>query len=312
VTAARVRASTAHRARTEREGEKRMREKGKGKAMLWFAVFAALAAAGVLGLVVNLQGLRFERRVARDARALFAQPAAPPAAPAALESLPAPVRRYLEVSGAARHAPIRAARLRHGGTFLAKLGGAPMAVRGEQYLAADPPGFVWWGRIRAAPGVWIDGRDRAIAGEGNMLVRAASTVTLADARGPELDQGALLRLLGEATWIPTLLRDPRYVTWAPLDEGSARATLRVGGREVSATFHFGPDGLPARFTAERFRDVDGKGVLTPFTGSCADFREVDGVRVPFRLGASWVIDGAPLPYAQWQVERVELDRAEPW
>jgi hypothetical protein len=276
------------------------------------AIWTAVAAVGLVALFVNLQGRRFERRVRREARALLSASRAPSADLAPLEALPAPVRRYLEASGAAGHAPIRAARVRHGGTLLPRPGGKPLPIEGEQYLTSDPPGFVWWGRIRAAPGLWIDGRDQVVAGEANMLIRAASTFTLGDVRGPELDHGALLRLLGELTWLPTVLRDRRYVTWAPLDDASARATLRVGGREVAATFHFGPDRLPATFTGERYRDVDGKGVLTPFTGACADYREVEGVRVPFRLTAAWHIDGEAVPYARWEVERVELDRLEPW
>jgi hypothetical protein len=280
--------------------------------MLWIALWAGVIAIGALGVVVNVQARRFERRVEREGRALFAEPAAPPAEPVPLERLPAPVRRYLEVSGAARHAAIRALRARHGGTLAVRAGGAPMAIRGVQYVTTDPPGFVWWGRIRAAPGLWIDGRDRSVRGEGNMLVRAGSTVTLADARGPDLDQGALLRLLGEATWAPTLLRDGRYVSWTEVDDASARATLRVGGREVTATFHFGADGLPTRFTAERFRDVGGRGVLTPYTGEYSDYRSVGGVLVPFRLSAIWHLEEGPFPYARWEVESVELGVAEPF
>src|SRR5512142_2072312 len=228
--------------------------------MIWVVVWIAAAVAGLAGATIAVQGLRFERQVEREARALLARPGggAPDLAP--LDTLPAPVRRYLEVSGAARHGPIRTARLSHGGQFVTRPGGAPAAIRGEQWLTADPPAFVWWGRIRLAPGVWIDGRDRSVDGEGNMLVRAASTITLADARGPELDQGALLRLLGEAFWMPTFFRDRRFVSWAAVDGASARATLRVGGREVTATFHFGEDGLPDRFSAERYRDEGGRGV----------------------------------------------------
>jgi hypothetical protein len=36
------------------------------------------------------------------------------------------------------------------------------------------------------------------------------------------------------------------------------------------------------------------------------------VRVPFRLEAAWVVDGREQPYARWEVERFELDRAEPF
>jgi hypothetical protein len=228
-----------------------------------------VAAVGAIGALVAIQGLRFERQVEREARGLLSQAGGGTPDLAPLDALPAPVRRYLEVSGAARRAPIRTARLRHGGTFVTGPGEPPMAIRGVQWFTADPPGFVWWGRIRIAPGVWIDGRDRAVGGEGNMLVRAASTVTLADARGPELDQGALLRLLGEAFW------------------------------------------LPVRFTAQRYRDAGGRSVLTEFAGDSSDFREVDGVKVPFRVGATWDLESGPLRYAAWQVEQVELDRREP-
>lgn len=54
-----------------------------------------------------------------------------------------------------------------------------------------------------APGLWIDARDKVFAGEGRMTVKLASTITIADASGPELDQGALVRLLGEMVWFPT-------------------------------------------------------------------------------------------------------------
>lgn len=279
--------------------------------MLWVVFWIAVALVGGAGAITAAQGLRFERRVEREARALLAGAAGGAPALVPLDALPAPVRRYLEVSGAAGRAPIRTARLRHGGSFVTAPGKAPMAIRGVQWFRTDPPGFVWWGRIRAAPGLWIDGRDRSVGGEGNMLIRAASTITLADVRGPELDQGALLRLLGEAFWFPTLLRDARYVTWTSLDGARARATLRVDGREVAGTFHFGADGLPERFSADRHRDVDGRAVLTPWSGDCSDFREVDGVKVPFRVGATWSLESGPLRYAAWQVERVELDVREP-
>lgn len=58
--------------------------------------------------------------------------------------------------------------------------------------------------------------------------------------------------------------------------------------------------------------MNGKGVLTPFVGACADYREEDGLLVPFQVEASWVINGSPLPYARFFVERLEFDRPEPF
>jgi hypothetical protein len=104
------------------------------------------------------------------------------------------------------------------------------------------------------PGLWIDARDMTVAGEGSMRVLLDDTVTLADARGPDLDQGSPLRLLAEMPWYPTALFDARTVTWYAIDGDHACATLRLGKLQVSGIFEFGSDGLPVRMTAKRFKD----------------------------------------------------------
>lgn len=270
---------------------------------------AALAVGGI-GLVLAVQRKRFERRVAREAGRLWTAERGGPEQRTALEALPAPVRRYAEACGAARHAPVRAVRLRHGGTFRPGFDKPWLPIRGEQYFASDPPGFVWRGRVRAAAGVWIDARDRSLEGEGNMRVMLASSFRLADVRGREMDEASLQRLLAEMVWFPTALLDARYVRWTPVDDTRARATLRVRGREGTAMFHFDANGMPTRITADRHRDVDGKPVLTPWAGECSGYREHDGLRVPFRLEGSWYVNGRVEPYARFTVEELELDRAE--
>lgn len=281
------------------------------RAAVWAVVLAVTAAA----LLVTVQRERFRRGVARDARRLWSLPpgAAKGAERPAVDALPAPVRRYLEVSGALRRSAVRAVRLRHGGTFRMASGGRWAPIRGEQYFGAHPPGFVWWGRVRVAPGLWVEARDRSVAGEGQMLVRLAGTWTLADVRGPDLDQGALLRCLAELVWLPTAFLDPRHVSWTAVDDASARASLRVGGREVEALFRFGPDGLPAALEARRHAaEPDGRTVLRPWSGTYAGYREIDGLRVPLRVEVSWTVDGRVEPYARWELEGVEYDRAEPF
>ncbi|WP_242337238.1 MULTISPECIES: DUF6544 family protein [Anaeromyxobacter] len=270
---------------------------------------AALAAGG-LGLVVAVQGKRFNRRIAREAHALWTQESSGPERRTALEALPPPVRRYAEASGAASHAPVRAARLRHGGTFRPRFDRPWLAIRGVQYFASDPPGFVWWGRVRTGAGLWIDARDRSLAGEGGMRIMLASCWKLADVRGREVGEASLQRLLAEMVWFPTAFLDARHVRWAPIDDTRARAILRVRGLEVAVDFHFDANGVPSRITAERYRDVDGEPVLTPWTGECSGYRVIDGMRVPFRLEASWHVRGRTEPYARFSVDELELDRPE--
>jgi len=282
------------------------------KTTLWtVGIILFLLALGAAGA-----NARFQAGVRREARELWAAgPASllPPLDLSRRDALPPPVRTYLERALGSRRTPVRSVRLRHGGSFRTSLKGAFVPIRGEQYFAADPPGFVWWGRVRLAPGVWVDARDRAFHGVGQMRVRLESLVTLADARGPQLDQGALLRLLAELTWLPTAFLDERYVTWSPIDARSAQATLSLEGRAVSCTFEFGEDGLPAVIRADRYRDLGaGRSVLTPWSGESTDYREVQGLRVPHRQTAFWHVEGERIPYARFQVEDLEYDPVAPY
>jgi uncharacterized protein DUF6544 len=276
--------------------------------VFWLVLWSGVLTVGALCLVALVNSLRFRRRVAREARELWESSAEPlPVELHRASPLPPPVQRYASRAVLGRTHAVQRILLVHGGTFRPRLDGHWLSIRGRQYFSSDPPGFVWWGRCRLAPGVWIEARDRSVGGAGHMLVKAESTVTLADRSGPELDQGALLRLLAEMVWFPTAFLDRRYVTWLPIDEHRASATLSVGGLEASATFTFGSEGLPELLSAERYREVGGRSVLTPWSGEYADYREVGGLLVPYRVEVGWGIDGRSLPYARWIIDRIEYD-----
>jgi hypothetical protein len=272
--------------------------------MTWLVLMSALTAFGALGVVVNVNQLRWDHRVAREVRALgLVEPSS--AAPAAQVALPSPVLRYRAVAVGAR-APVASLNLRHAGTFCMSLTSKPTPIRGTQRFSADPPGFVWSARVRMAPGVWVDARDMAVDGQGSMRVLLDATVPIADARGPEIDQGSALRLLAEMVWYPTALFDARFVTWSAVDANHARATLRFGAQEVSGTFEFGADGLPVEFSAQRFND---KHELRPWGGTYGDWRAVSGMRVPFEAKVSWQVGAGRFTYAHWLVEDMEFDAA---
>jgi hypothetical protein len=277
--------------------------------MIQITFAIVLATAIAIALIAAVNSARFGARVRRDVAALWADVAeSRPIDRRALDRLPLPVRTYLDKALGSRIGSIRTVRLQHGGTFRPSLDGGWLSIRGSQYFSVDPPGFVGWGRARIAPGLWIDARDRALRGIGNMLVSAESSYTLADSSGPDLDQGALLRLLGEMAWFPPVFLDDRYVTWSAIDDRRAKATLRLNAREVTGIFEFGDDGLPAMFSAERYRDLgNGKSALTPFTGRFSDFHIVDGLLVPHMMVAAWVVDGQEFQYVRFHVERIEFD-----
>jgi hypothetical protein len=279
------------------------------KTILW-----ALATSVVLALIlVTISSRRFDRNVALDVERLWE--AAPPARLDLdrLNELPTPVQTYLTHALGNSPRPVQFVRFRHGGQFRTKLDGPWQPISGEQYESLDPPGFIWWGRLRVMPGVWIDARDRSVNGVGNMFVSFESTITLFDRSGPELDQGAMLRLLSDFVLFPTIMLDERYVSWVALDDKHVRATLRVKDNEVSGTFEFGADGLPRSFSAERYFDSGrGPAKLLPWSGEYQDYRQVDGLLVPHHFIGYWHVEGERIPHVDFQLEAPEYDVPRPF
>lgn len=281
--------------------------------MGWIVFWAAVALTGVVGLAANINKLRFKKRISDEARDLLAR--AEPNAPlddVAHLALPVPVQRYVRWAIEQPGRAVKSARLKHGGQFRTKLDGPWSRIEGQEYFLTNPPAFLWWGRIHLVPGVWFDVRDSSIDGTGSMHAELESMVTVVDVAGTDLDSGAMSRLLGELVWVPSALLDARYVQWEPVDDRRALATLEVDGGTVACTFEFDAEGAPIRISADRVRDVDGRGVLTPWSVQNSDFRWERGMRVPHRSIVYWHIDGKRTPYADFTLQRIDYDATTPF
>ncbi len=144
---------------------------------------------------------------------------------------------------------------------------------------------------------------------GASLVGVAALVTVVEQHGtPEMAAGALQRYLVEAPWLPTALLPSAGVVWTAIDERTARATIRDTGIRVSVDFHFGPQGEIVGMTTDRYRDVHGMSVLTPWVGRFSRSARVDGMMVPREGEVGWTLPDGPSPY--WRARIVE-SRYEP-
>lgn len=270
----------------------------------WMVLSVTLGLLVALGVLVNINRWRFSRRVAAEMRALLASTDAEESRATDDSALPSPVLRYRALA-ISRRPPVQTLRLRHGGTFCMSETSKPLPIQGTQLFTASPPGFVWTGRIRICPGIWAHARDQSVKGQGGMRVLLDDTYSLVDLNGgPDLDQGAALRLLAEMVWYPTALFDSRYVSWSAVDDDHARATLRMQGVEVSGVFEFGKNGLPSRFHAKRVRD---KGKLLPWGGIYRDYRDAAGMLVPFEAEVFWELPTGTFTYAHWLVDAMDFD-----
>lgn len=226
--------------------------------------------------------------------------------PNQIMSLPEPVQKYFRYSLKEGRRYISFVRLKHAGFFRPSQSSEWMNITGEEYFSVKDPGYVWYAEIRPAPYVWIAARDYYLDGKGNVLVKLVSGINMVDSKGNETDQGAMVRLIGEMSWLPAALLPSEHVRWEALDERSAKVYFTDHGRTVVAVFHYNELGEATSFTAERFMDKS----LEKFEGKLGNYREYDGVKIPTQVEAVWHLLEGDYSYANFTLTEIEYDVPE--
>ena len=243
----------------------------------------------------------------RHARALLARASAAAPSIVRLEdiaTLPQPVRRWLEASGAVGRPRARTVRLLQRGGLRTAPDQPYMPAQATQYFTVDEPGFVWAVDVTMLRVLPVVGRDTYIDGHGRMFIKAGGLITVADGMGPTFDHGTALRFLGEIIWFPSAAIAP-YITWKAIDDRRAAATLAFNDVTASAVFEFDERGRFAGMTAQRY--YNGKSLET-WVIPVTEWKTIRGVEIPVRGGAVWKLAAGDFDYYQWEILDVDTNQ----
>ena len=221
-----------------------------------------------------------------------------------LEGLPEPVQRYFRFALPDGQPYLNQLRLTHTGTFKSGVGKDWMDIKGQQYFTAQPPGFVWIGKTKA-----FRANDSYVNDKGNLSVYLLGILRIVNSKGPTIDQGELLRWLGESAWMPTNLLPGKHKQWSAIDDNTARLTFTYNKQEVYYIVHFADEGQIVRMETERYMEKDRK---EKWEGRLSNYQKVDGIQVPMEIEASWLLEEGKHTYARFQVADFEFNVAEPW
>ena len=176
-----------------------------------------------------------------------------------------------------------------------------------QDFAADPAGFVWDAEMSMNSFVKVRVRDAFVKGEGSMKAKIFSRIPVMSIEGnDELFSAALQRYMAEAVWFPTALLPSDKLSWSQIDENRALATLTESGTTASLEFRFNTKGeITEVFSPDRFREVNGEFVPTPWGGRFGKYEEHGGMLIPVSGEVEWQVPEGAMPYWRGKVTEVE-------
>jgi hypothetical protein len=278
-----------------------------------FVILGILVSITFLVIIISfIANILFSQNVIKEVRELFngnVENKNEIIHKADLEGLPLCVQKWLEHAQVIGKEKIRTVRLKQKGAIRLKAEKPWMPVEAEQYFTIDEPGFIWKARVKMAPFLYFAGRDKYYKGRGNMLIKLLSLITVVDARGKEMDQGTLLRYLGETVWFPTAALS-NYIKWEGVDPNSARATMTHGGVTASAVFEFNDKGEVVNFVSERYMSVNNHYVLETWSVPLKDYKEFNGIRIPARGEGVWNLKTGDFSYYQFEITEIEYNKQD--
>lgn len=221
-----------------------------------------------------------------------------------IATLPAVVQNWLKRSQVLGKERTRFVHLKQNGEMKTKPDGKWLPFEAEQYFSIENPGFIWTADIKAAPMIHIVGRDKYEGGKGNMLIKLLSLFPIANAAGPEIDQGTLLRYLAETAWFPSAALED-YIQWDAVDNTTAKATMQYGGITASGIFRFTEEGDLLSFEAKRFYDRKEGATLEDWWIENKAWKEMQGLSIPTQSEVTWKLKTGNFNWLKLEITAID-------
>ena len=139
-----------------------------------------------------------------------------------------------------------------------------------------------------------------------MLIKPLYIYALANTSGQEIDQGTMLRFMGELIWFPeAAVMD--YFHWEAIDSLSASLSMTYNGVTAKGTFTFDENGLVKSFSAQRFGDFEGEFRKETWEVKVTEHQEINGHIIASKCDVTWKLKEGDFTWLKLEVKDVRYE-----
>lgn len=222
--------------------------------------------------------------------------------------LPKPVQKYLAYVGVIGKAKVKNMRITFAGEMKLDPKKDWLQIKSEQYNFFDNPTRIFLIQAKMS-GIPIIGLHYYQQGKANMLIKLAGLFTVADAKGPEMDQGETVTFFNDMCLLaPATLIDKR-IKWETVDPLTVKAIFDNNGRKVLAVLYFNERGALINFISDdRSMTEAGKSYQRlRWSTPVRKYQKINGLKLPGYAEAIWHSAEGDYCYARFKVKEVEYN-----
>jgi len=226
-----------------------------------------------------------------------------------IQHLPEVVQKYLRYVGVIGKEKVINFRLEFEGGIRSNPGDDWMKLSSVQYNFFDKPTRIFYIKARKmgipAVGIHLYKNETAI-----MHIKLAGLFTVADAKGPEMNQGETVTVFNDMCFMAPATLIDKNIKWEPIDSLSVKAHFTNGSITISATLFFNETGELINFSSnDRYETKDGKTYknypwITPVVGG---YVEVNGYRLPKGAKVIYIHPEGEFCYGEFFLKNVEYN-----
>ena len=176
-----------------------------------------------------------------------------------------------------------------------------MPFTAEQRIDATQSSFCWEARFG---GSWLGSfvvTDAYEQARGRLIVKLGGVLPVKKFVGPDVDKGEIQRYLSEILMCPSILLNHPSLEFTAAGNRTLRVRDRKDPTGATVDFEISEDGRPVACRADRPRIVGKHAILTPWSGTCPEFQEWEGLRVARRVEAWWHLPEGTFTYFRCEV-----------
>ena len=224
-----------------------------------------------------------------------------------INHLPEIVQKWLQNSGVVGKERIVSVRLKQKGEIKTKPKGKWMPFTATQYFNVENPAFIWTTKVDAMPIIKMVGRDKLYNGKGEMLIKLASLIPVAnEGNNEKIKASTMVRYMAEMVWFPsTALND--YIKWEPIDANSVQATFILNEKSVLGIFKFSDNGDFKSFEAERHFGTGKDATLETWLVKAKTYKNFNDFKIPNKCSVTWKLKEGDFNWLNLEIIDLEFN-----
>jgi len=228
-----------------------------------------------------------------------------------LQHLPLIVKKYLEYCGWVGKDKLFNVRIKFGGRIRSGSADNWMTFSSEQYNFFDIPTRIFY--IKASKmGIPVNGIHLYKDEKAIMVIKLAGLFTVADARGPEMNQGETVTVFNDMCCMAPATLIDKNIQWEILDSLTVKARYTNGNITISATLIFNERGELVNFIShDRFETSAGKIYKNyPWSTPVKEYTDFNGIRVVSSASTIYHRPETDFCYGEFIMKEIEYNCKE--